>query len=144
MRKAGFLLCFLLLACRQGVQTVTLVSPEGTKVPVQVEVADDDTERARGLMLRAELLEGNGMLFLHNEAQMLAFWMKDTLIPLDILFFDAEGAFVSGTTMQPCGEEPCRRYFSASPAQYVLEVPAGFIETHGVGEGWRLGRDLTR
>jgi hypothetical protein len=139
MRKAGFLLCFLLLACQQANRTVLLVSPEGETVPVQVEVADDEAERAQGLMSRTELPAGHGMLFLYPQEQTLSFWMKNTLIPLDILFFDRDGNFVSSATMQPCVQEPCESYLSAAPARDALEVPAGFLQPYGVGEGWRLG-----
>ena len=132
-----FLTCFFLLACQQESRVVQLLSPEGTIVTITIEVADDAAERANGLMFREELPADHGMLFLYPQEQILSFWMKNTFIPLDILFFDADGVFVSSTTMQPCTGDPCKSYLSATPAQYALEVPAGFTQKYAVGKGWR-------
>ena len=140
MRKVGFLLCFLLCACQQEGRTVLLISPEGETVSVRVEMADDEAERAQGLMFRAELLAGHGMLFLYPQEQILSFWMKNTIMPLDVIFFDEDGMFVSSATMRPCMQEPCVSYLSAAPARNALEVPAGFSKTYGIGEGWQLDR----
>ena len=119
---------------------ISLLSSSEERIEIVVEIADDDSERAQDLMLRTELQTGHGMLFVFPDAQQRAFWMKDTLIPLDILFFDADGAFVSATTMQPCSENTCKTYASAAPAKYVLEVPAGFLQEHEAGERWQIQR----
>ncbi len=124
-------LSLLLAACTRQPDTLhplTLLSPTGQRIDLQVELADDHAERSRGLMFREELPEGQGMLFVFKKPQMLSFWMKDTRIPLDILFFDAGGQFVSARTMEPCRSDPCPMYPSAADAQYALEVPAGFVE----------------
>ena len=103
-----------------------------------VEVADTEEERAQGLMFRENLPENAGMWFVFPEPGIYAFWMKNTLIPLDVLYFDEEGKFVSVQTMNPCEHDPCKTYPSARPAKYALEVNAGFAEKEGVGEKWRL------
>ena len=120
-----------------GMQRITLT--DGSRsITLFVEIADDPPEQERGLMERTELPKDHGMLFIFVEPQPLSFWMKNTLIPLDALFFDAAGHFVSVQTMTPCTADPCRTYSSRALAQYALEVSAGFAEKGGVGEGWKL------
>jgi uncharacterized membrane protein (UPF0127 family) len=75
------------------------------------------------------------MLFVFPTAEELTFWMKNTKIPLDVLFFDAQGKFVSLQTMVPCISEPCVTYPSNGMAQYALEVNAGFAKAQGIGAG---------
>lgn len=120
------------------IRAISLISPHGQIVEIQAEIADTYELRTMGLMNRDELQEGNGMLFIFENPNILLFWMKDTLIPLDIIFFDEAGVFVKSETMDPCEEEPCRTYNSKGNAIYALEVFAGFIEQYNVGEGWKL------
>ena len=122
-----------------GKPAVDLLSFDGSKkVTLQVEVADNPTVRARGLMERQELAPGSGMLFVFTEPQTLAFWMKNTTIPLSIMFFDRDGQFVSAANMEPCKEEPCPKYVSPALAQYAIEVDPAFREQNDVGVGWKL------
>jgi uncharacterized protein len=130
-----------LVACSQGGEpgaTVTLRTEGQRPVVVTAEIADDAAERTQGLMFRTDLPEGQGMLFVFDTVNVLSFWMRNTLIPLDILYFDDAGNFVSGTTMVPCEADPCTVYPSGQPARYALEVPAGFLEEHQVGVGWKM------
>lgn len=92
-----------------------------------VEVADTFDERARGLMFREAMPANHGMLFVHEREAPLAYWMKNTRIPLDILYFDAERRFVSvQRRVPPCSAGvQCPSYPSAGPAKYVLELNAG-------------------
>lgn len=130
----------LLSAC--GTKTVTLSSFDGSEsVTVNVEIADSPEEREKGLMNRTSLKPDAGMLFVFPEPQMLSFWMKNTLIPLDIIFFDAQGNFVSAHTMEPCTENPCPTYQAAALSSYALEVRKDYRKDHGIGTGWKL--DLT-
>jgi uncharacterized membrane protein (UPF0127 family) len=92
-----------------------------------VEVADDDAERARGLMYRDAMAPGNGMLFIDDAEQPQAYWMKNTKIPLDILYFDDSRKLVSQQRdVPPCSlGDACPSYPSKGPARYVLELNAG-------------------
>lgn len=93
----------------------------------QVEIADDDAERTRGLMFRDELPSGHGMLFIHDAEAPQAYWMKNTRIPLDILYFDSNRRLVSQQReVPPCAlGDGCPPYPSNAPARYVLELNAG-------------------
>ena len=130
----------LLTACTQqsnNLHPLTLISHTGERIDLRVEIADDPAERSRGLMFREKLPAGQGMLFIFEKPQMLNFWMKNTVIPLDILFFDEGGKFISTVTMEPCMADHCPTYPSATEAKYALEVPVGFVAQHDVEEGWR-------
>lgn len=128
---------FLLLVACRSMDTVTLRG-HNEKIVIHVEIADDPEERQKGLMYRATLPEGQGMLFVFDTPAMQSFWMKNTRIPLDILFFDAGGQFVSSASMDPCRADPCPLFPSQGAAKYALEVPAGFLERHTVDSSWIL------
>ncbi len=143
--SAVALLLTLMALSGCGPATLTLSSRDGTKtVQVTVEIADSPSERETGLMKRKKLQIDTGMLFVFRDPQMLSFWMKNTLIPLDILFFDADGEFVSAMQMTPCIEDPCPRYKSQALSKYALEVNPDFRKAHGVGVGWTLNLDEVR
>lgn len=139
MRRITLLsiLSFSLVLAACGRSDLTLRSFDGSKtVTVKVAVADTAKERTKGLMKRTSL--DGGMFFVFPEPAVLTFWMKDTKIPLEILFFDAAGDFVNALTMQPCVADPCDTYKSAALSQYALEVNPGFRQEHGIGVGWKL------
>lgn len=114
---------------------ITLTDPTGIATSMRVEVADSPEEWPRGLMDRPVVEQG--MLFVFPDETARAFWMKNTLVPLDISYFAADGAWVSSATMVPCVEDPCASYPSAGPARYALELPAGGLG-RGIGTGWTL------
>jgi uncharacterized membrane protein (UPF0127 family) len=122
----------LLSACANGGPWVE-VGGERFKV----EIADDDAERARGLMFRDELAKGAGMLFIHEDEQPQAYWMKNTRIPLDILYFDNDRKLVTQQrNVPPCsGGNRCPSYPSDQPARYVLELNAGEAERLKLQDG---------
>lgn len=105
-----------------------------------VEVADDHEERARGLMFRDRLDPGTGMLFVHDIEQPLAYWMKNTRIPLDILYFDQDRRLVSVSRgVPPCSlGDRCPNYPSRGAALYVLELNAGVASRIGAQPGDEL------
>ena len=104
---------------------------------VVAEVADTDALRSRGLSGRAHLPEGQGMWFIFDTDGLWSFWMKDTLIPLDMLWVDAQGSVVYiAHNVRP--ESYPQSYQSSVPARYVLEVPGGWAQARGVVEGDRV------
>ena len=108
----------------------------------QVEVAGDPATRTRGLMFRDALGEDRGMLFVFERDEPLAFWMKNTRIPLDILYFDAQRRLVSvAAGVPPCTTPQCPSYPSAGPARYTLELNAGTARALGVKRGDELRLD---
>ena len=103
-----------------------------------MELAITPEERQRGLMGRTSLAHDAGMLFVFEEERTLSFWMKGTLIPLDILFIDGEQRIVDIQTMVPEPGVPTRNltvYPSAEPAIYALEVNAGVAAELGLTVG---------
>jgi uncharacterized protein len=107
---------------------------------VDAELATTLETRTRGLMERPSLPADQGMLFLFEVAQPLSFWMFNTLIPLDIIFADAERRITSIYASVPPCRPPlrCPTYPSHGPAQFVLEVNAGTAAKVGVGVGDEL------
>lgn len=103
-----------------------------------VEIADDREERSTGLMNRDSLPRDRGMLFVFPEPDTLGFFMKDTTIPLDLAYLDADGVIFQIEAMEPLSEEVVE---SEGPALYALEVNRGWFADHGVevGDTARLG-----
>jgi uncharacterized membrane protein (UPF0127 family) len=105
-------------------------------VELRVWVADDPTERSQGLRRVEELpAKIDGMLFVWETATPAVFVMEDTLIPLDVWFFDEEGRLVGTHEMTPCTDDPCARYPTPGSVRWALETPLGVVE---IDEGDRL------
>ncbi len=114
---------------------VTVKSKKGEHV-ITAEIAQTEEQRQRGLMYRKGLEAGHGMLFLFDKGQQLSFWMKNTLIPLDMLFIGEDHRIVRAREMvMPCTSDPCPVYGSSQPAKFVLEVAGGVSEQLGIAEG---------
>lgn len=102
----------------------------------EVEVADTEPERAQGLMNRESLPRFGGMLFVYPEAGPVAFWMRNTLIPLDMLFFDEAGRLARvHENAKPLDETPI---IGGDAIRYVLEINGGMTKTLGIDEGAEL------
>ncbi|MEM4268348.1 MAG: DUF192 domain-containing protein [Candidatus Woesearchaeota archaeon] len=100
-----------------------------------VEIARTEHERSLGLMFRDSLPENQGMLFIFEEEDYHAFWMKNTNIPLDIIWLDSELTVVHiSRSTPPCLTDPCPVYTAPLKAKYVLEVNAGAAEKLNPGE----------
>ena len=112
---------------------VVLEPPGSPPITVEVEVARTPAQTQRGLMFRRELAPDRGMLFLFARERQQSFWMRNTLIPLDMIFITSELRVLGVVeNAEPETEDP-REVPGLS--QFVLEVNAGFARAHGIGPG---------
>src|SRR5207249_7239504 len=115
---------------------VAVIRGPGSVAEVSLEVAATPAERERGLMYRTSLAEGRGMLFVFDADGNQSFWMKNTLIPLDLLFIARDGTVVgiyaSATPLSTAN------IAVGKPSRYVLEVPGGWTARHGIAVGARV------
>jgi uncharacterized membrane protein (UPF0127 family) len=133
--RAAALVLLLAAACSEHGPLATIATASGP-VPVRLEVVATPEARARGLMYRTELADGDGMLFVFDREEEQSFWMKNTFIPLDIVFIAGDGRIVGihenarpmSTAMISVGR----------PSRLVLEVPGGWTAKHGVAAGQQV------
>ena len=112
---------------------LTVTTEEGVAHPFQVEIADSPDERARGLMFRMELAEDRGMLFLFPRRERIAMWMRNTEIPLDMLFISDDGRVTQiHERAVPHSEAVIS---SRRRVRYVLELPGGTADRLGLAPG---------
>jgi uncharacterized protein len=110
-----------------------ILRAQAGEVRVKVELARTEPERQKGLMYRQSLESGRGMLFLFEQPAPLKFWMKNTYIPLDMIFISEQKKVIGveenaePLTLNPRGPDV--------DSQYVLEVPGGWARAHGIGPG---------
>ncbi len=136
-RAASLAFAILFFVASAPAQTANLqkidIASKGGTHSFLVEIADNDAERARGLMYRKELPEGRGMLFDFKREQDVGFWMKNTYIPLDMIFIRADGTIrrIAANT-EPLSE---RSVPSGGPVRYVLEVIGGTGRKLGIEPG---------
>lgn len=117
---------------------VSIRTTAGTTPTVDAKVAVAPTERRRGLMEVEELKDGSGMLFLFEDERTGGFWMRNTLVPLDIAYIDADGVIGTVLAMDPCEQataSDCPTYVPDEPYLTALEVPQGWFARVGVAEG---------
>jgi uncharacterized membrane protein (UPF0127 family) len=133
------LLCQVLPAATAERSTVEIVSKTGVHV-FSVEVVANDADRAKGLMFRKELPEGTGMLFDFQRDQDIAMWMKNTYIPLDMIFIAGDGRIrrIAENT-EPMSE---RIIPSGGPVRGVLEVIGGTARKLGIAPGDRVAHPM--
>jgi uncharacterized membrane protein (UPF0127 family) len=122
-----------------GFEALEIVTPQG-RTRFFVEIADDEAERERGLMFRESLAPDRGMLFDFKTPQPVAFWMKNTLIPLDILYVQADGTVLSiARNATPRSEVPMP---SGGPIRGALEIAGGRAEQIGVLPGDKVAHRI--
>ena len=145
MKAFVILLAFILIipACTQRQPTLIIHSASGDH-HVKVEVVTKPADQAMGLMYRRSLEKDSGMLFIFRHEGPQSFWMKNTLIPLDMIFISRDLVIVEITTMQPCITDPCPDYTSRQPAQYVLEVNAGYCRSRNIIIGDKISSAIIK
>jgi uncharacterized membrane protein (UPF0127 family) len=122
---------------RSSVGTLRIEGASGT-VQLHVQIADTDEARERGLMGVRSLAPDAGMAFLFDGPTDASFWMKDTLLPLSIAFWDTKGRIVGIREMVPCKHDPCALYSPGVPYVGAVEANRGFFAAHGVRLGDRV------
>jgi uncharacterized protein len=113
-----------------------IISNAAATLEIVVEIAQTPAESERGLMYRTKMPEKQGMFFKYNTPQdpkFIGFWMKNTLIPLDVAFFDASGTIFDIVTLQPCVTTNCPIYTTKKIYTGALEMNAGFFSSAGMG-----------
>lgn len=147
LRAAGLGLALALAGCAQsetktgaeaGGMDVEALTVETANGPVEltVEIADDDAERARGLMFRRELADNHGMLFHFQEPEMASFWMRNTILSLDIIFIGVDGRILNiADHTTPYSEASIP---AAGLTRGVLEIRAGRAQELGIRPGDRV------
>lgn len=105
------------------------------EVPFRIEIADEPGERAMGLMFRKDLADDQGMLFVFEQTQPVGFWMKNTPLPLDLLFIGADGTVHDILQGEPFSEAVIA---AAEPVRFVLELKAGTAARTGISVGDKL------
>lgn len=137
---------FLLSGCAHAAQpTHSAPTVELHGQQFSVEFASDEPSREHGLMMRTVLAPDHSMLFTFPVSAPQAFWMKNTLIPLDILYFGSDRHLVSmQLDVPPCKADPCPIYPSEGSAQYVLELAAGTAKRIGasIGDELKISGDV--
>ena len=142
---ASLTAAFLLLGCANAgkaeqpadaispLEDLQVVTAAGQVHRFKVEIADDEAERVRGLMFRTQMERDRGMLFEFPNEQMRSFWMKNTYIPLDIIYIARDGKIVSiAAQTTPFSEAPVP---SDGPATGVLEINGGLAAELGIKAG---------
>lgn len=129
-------------ATRAGEPMLLPVDPErlvivtgGGERSFSIEIADEEGERSAGLMFRRSMADDHGMLFVFEQTRRLAFWMKNTPMPLDLIFIGDDGRIVSVLQGEPFSTAPIA---PVGTARFVLELKAGTAQKAGIGDGDRV------
>ena len=148
MRSRLIAIALFLTACSAPHQTAPASPPATASGPrvilpdgaaIQVELATDEATRSQGLMYRDHLAEDRGMLFFFPESGEYPFWMKNTLIPLDMVWIDDQRRIAHvASNVPPCKADPCPNYPPNATAKYVLELAAGVAAKHHLANAQTL------
>jgi uncharacterized membrane protein (UPF0127 family) len=142
MNRVVVFLVFL-VACSQVPQISNEPFVEFNDSKFFVKLADEPSEWQSGLMFVENMPKNEGMLFIFNDSSPRTFWMKNTLIPLDMIFIDENFAVVDvKENVPPCESDPCQTYPSEVPSKFVLELNAGSVKENNifVGSIMRMSR----
>jgi uncharacterized membrane protein (UPF0127 family) len=135
VQPCAVVLAFM-LGCASDGPTATVHTADGSTVRMALEVMDTPATRERGMMYRTSLAEDHGMLFVFPDEVEHAFWMKNTLIPLDMVFIAGDGRIV-GIQADASPLTTASRSVG-KPSRYVLEVNGGWAARHGIRAGDRI------
>lgn len=113
-----------------------VLSTKRGNVSLWLEEAKNELARSRGLMWRKDLSDKQGMLFIYDKEEQVAFWMKDTFIPLDIIFFNDKGYVVD--IKEQTTPESIEKIIPIPLCKYVIEINAGEVKKYGIKVGDRL------
>jgi hypothetical protein len=130
--KFLFLFLLFLIACQPKEHFAILKKGNGETLSVKVELADTEEKREHGLMFRKNLPEGEGMLFVFSEETDSEFWMKDTPIFLDMIFFKNHQIVGTVENAVPYSTRPLS---PGVPYDRTLEVPGGYVSEHALKKG---------
>jgi uncharacterized membrane protein (UPF0127 family) len=141
--KLNFIFCLALIMGSAGAcageklktTVLSIVREDSDPVEITVEIAGTEEKRAKGLMYRKKLPDGEGMIFIFERDQQLSFWMKNTLIPLSIAFITSDGRIIEIKDMQP---HDLNSVQSSRSARYALETPQGWFTRVGIKSGDRI------
>ncbi len=112
--------------------------PDSGCLTIICEIAESSEDRTKGLAEREELAEDRGMIFVYGSPGNRSFWMKNTLIPLDIIFIAADGTVINVEETDVAlgrSDNKLRSYHSAGPAKWVVEINKGICAQYGIGRG---------
>ncbi len=124
---------------RPEIREFTIYNENTARVSYQVEIADTDSSRRRGLMFRESLPANSGMLLKYNSARKVAIWMKNTYVPLDLLFIDEKGSIVKiHKGAVPLSTDSIH---SGQRVESVLEINSGQVDEHSIQLGDKLRRN---
>lgn len=126
---------------KQGELTF-LTQQDQVKAKIDIQIADNDFDRELGLMYRKSMEENQGMLFIFPQETIQTFWMRNTLIPLDMIFINSKKDIV--TIRNATKTLSDQTYASSEPAKYVLEVNAGYCKRFNIKEGDKIAWSRTK
>lgn len=136
------LLVFSFPVSADALKPISIQSRDKTVHELKVEVAADPATRARGLMLRGYLPEQQGMIFTFERSDIIYFWMKNTLIPLDMVFIDSSG--IIRKIHENAQPNDLTQISSDVPVKYALEINGGLSRKLGIGPGDKVAIDALK
>ena len=136
LRILSFILCILFLPnlyAETGFKKICI-----RNICIQAEIADSFESRQHGLMFREKLTDNQGMLFIFENEDIQIFWMKNMILPLDMIWIGVDKIIVEIKENVPPCAGPCKNIIPAQKARYVLEVNAGFVKRNRIRVGNKL------